>query len=159
MAPDQVQPDELRAAMAGFPTGVAVVTALEDGAPAGATVNAFTSLSLWPPLVLAALDRGSRTLAAIERAGRFGVNGLAAGQEEIARGFASKEPVAEKWQGVEWSGSGGAARIAGSGLWIACELADVAPGGDHVVLTGAVSAIEATDAVPLVFVGGEYRPL
>ncbi len=34
-----------------FPTGVTIVTALEEGVPVGFTCQAFTSLSLEPPMV------------------------------------------------------------------------------------------------------------
>ena len=40
--------------------------------------------------MLACLDRGSRTLLAVQAANRFGVNVLHSGQEEIARAFATK---------------------------------------------------------------------
>ena len=87
--------------MSRFPTGVTVITALTDGrGPAGLAANAVTSLSLDPPLMLACLDRGSRTLRAVEAAGRFGVNVLEARRAELARAFARKIPVEEKWQGV-----------------------------------------------------------
>ena len=42
---------------------------------------------------------------------------------------------------------------------IACELRDVIAGGDHVIVTGAVLEVEASDGAPLVFYGGAYRPL
>jgi flavin reductase (DIM6/NTAB) family NADH-FMN oxidoreductase RutF len=76
--PTQIEPDTLRAAMSRFPTGVTVVTAIGPAGPAGATANAVVSLSLEPPLMLACLDLGSRTLVAVEHAGRFGINVLAA---------------------------------------------------------------------------------
>ena len=146
--------------MAEFPTGVAVVTALADGEPAGATVNAVASLSLEPPLMLAALDRGSRTLRAVERAGAFGINGLSGDQEELARGFASKDPVAAKWEGIDWADSEGSPRIAGCGVWVACGLESVIPAGDHVIVTGSVLEAAADQgAAPLIFLGGAYRPV
>ena len=67
--------------------------------PAGATANAVCSLSIEPMLMLACLDRGSRTLLAVQAADRFGVSVLHEGQEPIARSFATKAPVAEKWAG------------------------------------------------------------
>jgi 3-hydroxy-9,10-secoandrosta-1,3,5(10)-triene-9,17-dione monooxygenase reductase component len=159
MSSQGVPPEELRAAMSGFPTGVAVVTAVADGEPAGATVNAVTSLSLEPPLMLAALDRGSRTLRAIEKAGSFGINGLAGDQDELARSFATKEPVAAKWDGVEWEPAAGAARIAGCRLWVACDLESVLPAGDHIVVTGVATQAAASPGVPLVFLNGRYEAL
>src|SRR5262249_12287667 len=76
-------PDEFRRAMGLVPTAVTVITAPGTDGPSGATANAVVSLSLEPPLMLAALDRGSRTLAALRAAGAFGVSVLAAGQAEL----------------------------------------------------------------------------
>src|SRR5215510_5718672 len=103
MSADGVAPEEFRTALSAFATGVTVVTAVGANGPSGATANAVTSLSLDPPMMLACLDRGSRTLTAVRAQGRFGVNALAAGQEGLARQFAGKHPEAEKWAGVEWA--------------------------------------------------------
>ncbi|MGE5407591.1 MAG: flavin reductase family protein [Syntrophothermus sp.] len=145
--------------MANLPTGVTVVTAGGDGGPAGATANAVCSLSIEPMLMLACLDRGSRTLLAVQAADHFGVNVLHRGQEELARGFASKAPVAEKWADVAWSDRGGIPAIDGALVWIGCELRDVIAAGDHVIVTGEVLDLEAGVGDPLVFHGGRYRPL
>src|SRR3954471_6274840 len=131
-----VRPDALRAAMAQFPTGVTVVTAMGPSGPAGATANAVASLSLDPPMMLAALDLGSRTLIAVEHAGTFGINVLAGDQADIARRFSTKDPHPEKWDGVGWAEAAGAPRIEGSVIWVACDVADAHEGGDHVIVTG-----------------------
>ncbi|HKH13503.1 MAG TPA: flavin reductase family protein [Solirubrobacterales bacterium] len=155
----QVQPDALRETMARFPTGVTVVTAIGPAGPAGATANAVASLSLEPPMMLAALDLGSRTLIAVEHARTFGVNVLAGDQADLARRFSTKDPHPEKWDGVGWSERAGAPMIDGSAIWLACELTEVHEGGDHVIATGLVTDLEAGKGEPLLFFGGEYRPV
>jgi flavin reductase (DIM6/NTAB) family NADH-FMN oxidoreductase RutF len=111
--------------------------------------------------MLAALDRGSRTLAALTAARRFAVNVLAAGQEELARSFASKAPHPEKWAEVAFTERDGLPVIDGAVLWVACDLRDLHEGGDHVIATGAVTAIgsDGADRAPLVFHRGSYRGL
>lgn len=145
--------------MAALPTGVTVVSAAGPDGPAGATANAVCSLSIEPMLMLACLDRGSRTLLAVQAANRFGISVLHAGQEEIARAFATKAPVADKWQGVGWSERDGIPAIDDALVWVACDLRDVIAGGDHVIVTGQVCDLATTAGDPLVFHGGEYRPL
>jgi 3-hydroxy-9,10-secoandrosta-1,3,5(10)-triene-9,17-dione monooxygenase reductase component len=145
--------------MAELPTGVTIVTAGGPQGPAGATANAVCSLSIEPMLMLACLDRGSRTLLAVQAADGFGVSVLHAGQEHVARAFATKAPVAEKWSGVAWSDRDGIPAIDGALVWVACELRDVIGAGDHVIVTGEVRELEAAEGDPLVFHGGEYRPL
>ncbi len=145
--------------MALLPTGVTVVTATGADGPAGATANAVCSLSIEPMLMLACLDRGSRTLLAVQAANRFGINVLHAGQEETARSFATKAPVAEKWDGVAWSERDGIPAIDDSFIWVGCDLRDVVAAGDHVIVTGEVTALETNEGDPLVFHRGDYRPL
>jgi len=165
-APDPTPPtdeaaiaERMRSAMARFPTGVTVITALTDAGPSGLSANAVTSLSLDPPLMLACLDRGSRTLRAVEQAGRFGVNVLAGGAAELAVGFASKAPTAEKWSDVGWSESDGIPVLDEAIVWIGCELRDVISGGDHVIVTGAVLDAVEREGDPLLFHRGTYAPL
>lgn len=145
--------------MALLPTAVTVVTAPGEAGPAGATANAVASLSLEPPLMIAALDRDSRTLAAVSDAGGFGVNVLGTDQEELARAFATKAPHPEKWAEVAWSDAAGVPVIDGCVLWVACRLRDAHDGGDHVILTGRVAAVGANTGDPLLFHGGAYRGL
>jgi flavin reductase (DIM6/NTAB) family NADH-FMN oxidoreductase RutF len=158
MAPPET--DDFRSAMAVMPTAVTVIASVGESGAAGATANAVASLSLEPPLMLVCLDRGSRTLAAVRSSGRFSVNVLGAGDEQLARAFASKAPHEEKWAGIEWEERDGMPRIADALAWIACELRDLLDGGDHVIVTGAVLDLAVNeDAAPLVFHHGEYRAL
>jgi flavin reductase (DIM6/NTAB) family NADH-FMN oxidoreductase RutF len=154
-----VSPDEFRDALSAFATGVTVVTAVGPQGPSGATANAVTSLSLDPPMMLACLDRGSRTLTSVRAQGRFGVNALAAGQADLARRFAGKNPEDEKWADVEWSESEQLPRLDGALLWVACELRDLIDGGDHLILTGNVIEADASDGQPLLFHRSDYRDL
>lgn len=161
MSPGAPQPDRFREALAAYPTGVTVVTAAGANGPSGATANAVASLSLDPPLMLACLDRGSRTLASVRAAGLFGVNALAAGQEGLARQFSGKGPEPEKWAGIHWSESHGSPRLAESVsvMWVACELRDLIEGGDHLIVTGAVLDADSREGMPLIFHRGAYRDL
>jgi 3-hydroxy-9,10-secoandrosta-1,3,5(10)-triene-9,17-dione monooxygenase reductase component len=155
-APD---PASFRAAMGALPTGVTVVAATGPQGPAGATANAVSSLSIEPMLMLACLDRGSRTLLAVQAANRFGISVLHAGQEQLARNFAGKAPVPDKWEGVDWSERDGVPAIDDALAFVACDLRDVIAGGDHVIVTGEVTAVETAPGTPLVFHEGDYRPL
>ena len=135
------------------------MTALGGGEPAGATAGAVSSLSLDPPMMLACLDRGSRTLEAVRDSGRFGVNVLAADRDDLAHRFSTKEHPTVKWDGVEWSERAGVPWIEGTVARLACELDHLYEGGDHEIATGHVIGLEAGGGDPLVFWGGAYRGL
>ena len=154
-----VEPERFRAVMGHFATGVAVVTVDAPGGPQGMTANAVASLSLDPVLVLVCFDNGARTLPEVERAGRFGVNVLAAGQEHLARRFASKDEG--KFAEVAHSVHDGIPVLDGALAWVGCTLEQLVPGGDHTIGIGAVHAAElgAPDTEPLIWYRGDYRSL
>lgn len=144
--------------MSRWPTGVAVVTSRDGAGPRGATTNALTSLSLDPLLVLVALDHASNTLATVRASGRFCINVLSAGQEEIARRFATKASGEEKLAGVPHELADGVPVLSGCVAWLACELVEELAGGDHTVLLGRPLAAGADpQAAPLVFYGGRFH--
>jgi 3-hydroxy-9,10-secoandrosta-1,3,5(10)-triene-9,17-dione monooxygenase reductase component len=152
-------PADFRAAMALLPTGVSVVTAMAGGEPAGATAGAVASLSLEPPMMIACLDRGSRTLEAMRASGRFGVNVLGAEREDLAHRFSTKEHPTVKWDGVEWSERAGVPWLESAVATVACDLHELHEGGDHVIATGGVLELAAGGGDPLVFWGGAYHGL
>lgn len=154
-----ISPQRLRATMGRFPTGVTIVTAAGGAEPAALAANAVTSLSLEPALMLACLDRGARTLRAVERAGSFAINVLDDASEPLARSFGRGVPMAEKWEGVAWSEREQGPQLEAAIVWIGCELRDVLSGGDHVIVTGEVRAIAEREGAPLVFYEGGYRSL
>ena len=139
-----------------FPTGVTVVTA---PGPAGLTTNAFSSVSLDPPLVLVCFDNGSRTLPAVRECGRFAVNVLRAGQEELAAVFASKAIAEEKFAAVTHTVEHGVPVLDDALAWLACELVELVEAGDHTIGIGRVTALEASEGEPLLFFRGEYGTL
>lgn len=143
-----------------FATGVTVVTAAGPDGPAGLTTNAFASLSLDPPLVLVCFDNASRTLPVVREAGRFAVNVLRAGQEDVAAVFASRRVAADKFAEVTHAEADGLPVLDGALAWLACDLREVLPGGDHTIGVGAVTAMDAdASGEPLVFFRGQYVDL
>jgi 3-hydroxy-9,10-secoandrosta-1,3,5(10)-triene-9,17-dione monooxygenase reductase component len=147
---------DYRDAIGHFATGVCVVTC--DG-PAGLTTNAVTSLSLDPLLLLVCFDNDSRTLPAVRKSKRFAVNVLAADQAQLARVFASKRMHAEKFEAVTHAIENGVPVLDGALAWIACDLQELLPGGDHTIGIGAVTHAWADPEPrePLVFFRGAYR--
>jgi flavin reductase (DIM6/NTAB) family NADH-FMN oxidoreductase RutF len=153
----EVGPERFRSVMGHFATGVTVVTAGTSDGPVGMTANAVCSLSLEPLLLLVAFDNEARTLPAVQATGRFGVNILAAGQQDLARLFASKTDEREKFAGVPHAMHDGIPVLDGALAWIGCRLERLIPAGDHTIGIGAVEAAEAGRGDPLLWFRGVYR--
>ncbi|MGW9134903.1 flavin reductase family protein [Streptomyces sp. NPDC055681] len=148
---------EFRRTLGHYPTGVAVVTAIDAGEPVGMAVGTFTSISLDPPLVGFFPASTSRSWARIRSAGAFTVNVLGADQLDLCRAFAASG--ADKFAGVNWAqGPTGAPVLADAVAWVHCTLSGVHSIGDHDLAVGTVvqHGLGSQDAGPLVFHRGGY---
>lgn len=150
-----VDPALFRRAMAGFPSGVTIVTTLDEvGAIAGFTATSFTWLSADPALVLICPALTSATYPHIQRSRRFAVHLLASGQQALAMVFASKN--AGKAAALDWTLSPlGNPVLPGVGCVIECALHEEHPGGDHAILVGAVQHIEPVEGDVLLYHCGQ----
>jgi flavin reductase (DIM6/NTAB) family NADH-FMN oxidoreductase RutF len=156
----------LRRAMSRFATGVTVVTTVgADGTPYGTTANAFTSVSLDPPLLLICLAHTSRTRQAIEKSELFAINVLGSRQQDLAHRFARKSGTEDCWSVVEHApGTLGAPILSGALAAFECRQHRDLDGGDHRILIGEVVDIHHQDDHPdghdpLVFYGGTFAGL
>jgi flavin reductase (DIM6/NTAB) family NADH-FMN oxidoreductase RutF len=122
--------------MSCWPTGVAIVTSRTGATPAGCTVNAVTSVSTDPPLLLVALSSDSRTLAAIRQTRRLGVNMLSAGQQDLTARFARADPE-DRFTGLDSRWVLGIPILRGAVVGAVCEVEDELPVADHVLVVAA----------------------
>ncbi len=151
---------DFKESMARVSSTVAVVTTMTARGPHGTTVSAFMSLSVNPPMIVVSLDRGSQLLDGIRAAAAFAVNVLSHDQADIARAFARK--CSEKFAGVRWAPERGLPRLDGTAGWLSCSAARLVDGGDHVLVIGAVGAVEVTSRLPLTYYArsfGTHAPL
>ncbi|MGH8881188.1 MAG: flavin reductase family protein [Stackebrandtia sp.] len=147
--------------MAQFATGITVLTVPGEGCH-GMTANAFSSVSLDPPLVLCCVDRTARLHKAITEAGCYAVSMLGADQEGLARYFADRRRPdgSAQFDAVDWvpGAHTGAPLLSGSLAWLECELVDACAGGDHSIFIGRVLNSRSTASrQPLVFFGGAFH--
>ncbi|MFP1154860.1 flavin reductase [Mycobacterium sherrisii] len=157
MSGPPIDPRRFRGVMGSFPTGVAVVSAIDaDGLPTGMAIGSFVSVSLDPPLIAFYPTVDSRSFARMRTARSFCVNVIGAHQEAVCRIFASSSQ--DKFSDVDWEPApSGAPRIVGSAAWIDCDFASISPAGDHYHVLGRVRDLDAADGtLPLVFFQGGY---
>lgn len=150
-----VDADLVRGVHRKFITGVTVVTTDDDGTPRGLAVNAFSSISLDPPMVLVCVQRSSSTHPVLHRASHLGISILSAGQLDVAKVFASKGD--DKFAQVGWTpGAFGSPLIDGSCAQLEVEIGERLEAGSHTVFTGRVVSARHDDLAPLVYSGGGF---
>lgn len=154
-----VDPDDFKAALGRWASGITVVTAQGPDGPVGLTASAFSSVSLHPPLVLVCIGNASYHHDHITGASGFGVHVLGDHAEEVSNTFAfTREDrfaaldVVDGPLGVPLIENCSIARLS-------CERHEVIPGGDHSILIGRVLTAEITDGAPLAWWQGGYRNL
>jgi len=152
---------ELRETMRQFATGITVLTTGGDSIH-GMTANAFSSVSLDPPLVLCCVARTAIMHAAITTARNFAVSILGAEQEHLARYFTNRQRPRGRAQfdTVRWRPGPhtGAPLLADSLAWLECQVLHGYDGGDHTIFVGEVlGAGSVSGRTPLLFFGGGYH--
>ncbi len=133
-----------RRVMGQFVTGVTVVSALNGEQPQGITVNALSSVSLDPALVMIALDRRRFITPTIRAAGRYAVNILAENQQALSDCFAGADvrPGREAFCGASWHpGTTGLPLIDGAIATLECTVVQTFSAGDHDLFIGRVDAL------------------
>ena len=142
-----MDPRTLRSTFGRFATGVTVITCrTPDGRAHGATVTAFTPISLDPPLVQVALTRSSKACGYLHEAS-FAVNVLAADQHDLAMHFAGR-PGEDP---VPWREGPTAPVLAGTAATLSCRPWRTHDGGDHLLFLGEVVDVARTERPPLLF--------
>ncbi len=148
--------ETFRTACGNFATGVSVVTMLSrTGEQHGLTANSFTSVSLYPPLVLVCVDKAIASHPVMLEADGFLVNVLTDQQEELARRFAT--PDIDKFAGVTTTpGWFGAPRFHGCLAYLGARMYAQHEGGDHTIFIGEAMEAELGEGLPLIFYRGMY---
>lgn len=157
-----VSPDQYRAVMRHWPSGVTVITMLHDGRRHGMTASAFTSVSVNPPLVLIVVDRRWRSHDYLVAAGSFCVNILAADQSNWSDRFAGRHgEMADRFEGIPTAtAAGGAPVLTGALGYLDCTVENAYPAGDHTIFVGrVVSCGIQRGGDPLVFHNTRYTRL
>ena len=153
MSETTIDPADFRKVLGSYPTGVCVITALNEGKPAGMVVGTFTSVSLDPPLVGFFPDKSSSSWPLIEKAGHFCVNVMGSDQQDVCRSVSAKGEA--KFVGVEYALSDHNLPIIANS--IECELYSVTEAGDHWFVLGRVLRMETVrEDDPMLFHLGRY---
>ncbi|HEX7949912.1 MAG TPA: flavin reductase family protein [Candidatus Limnocylindrales bacterium] len=150
-----------RRVMGHFVTGVTVVSALDGPRPFGITVNALSSVSLDPPLVMIALDRRRFLTPIVRTAGRYAVNILSEDQRALSDCFAGApvQPGRDAFCGAAWHpGASGLPLIDGAIATLECTVVQTFSAGDHDLFIGRVDTLanDQDHPMPLLYYRRRY---
>ncbi|MDZ7706456.1 MAG: flavin reductase family protein [Trueperaceae bacterium] len=148
-----IDANTFRDALGRFASGVTVVSMDTDGGPRGITVNAFSSLSLDPPLVGVAIDHRAGAHGSLAQAARYGVSVLARSQQILSDRFAGRDVEVE----VGWERLAEAPVVRGALVQLSCEIVQRVVVGDHTLFVGQVESALTRDGVPLLYHRGGYE--
>ncbi|MFD9357609.1 flavin reductase family protein [Streptomyces sp. NPDC060031] len=146
---------DIRPFMAGFPTGVTVLTTLdEDAEPRGMTCSSLASVALSPATVMVGVRTASPTLEAILAAGQFAINLLHEQARATSDLFASA--TADRFGLTEWRlplGAAGPHLTADAHATADCRVIRTMPFGDHTAVFAHVERVTLRDTVgaPLLY--------
>lgn len=155
-----VTPEEFRAALGRFNTGVTVITVeTGTGDVHGMTASSFCSVSLRPPLVLVCIDHLAETYLHVRERGRFGVSILREDQEALSEFFADPErnPDAARRLDIQYhTMRRGTPVVSGTLASLDCEVTQAHAAGDHTIFVAEVYEVEVFEGLPLLYFRGRY---
>jgi flavin reductase (DIM6/NTAB) family NADH-FMN oxidoreductase RutF len=157
-----ISPERFRKTLSKFATGVTIITLKNRDGVHGLTVNAFSAVSLEPPLVLICIQKDGASHSFLSQAEHFVVNILAEDQKDLADRFASSRfSSEERFQGLRCGATKQGIPILHNTLgYLECRVVNEVDAGDHTVFFGEVEQAETYQGNgPLLFYDSQYRRL
>lgn len=148
---------EVPRALGSLGTNVVVIAAAAEGHRHGCIANVWGE-EIDPPLVAIALRRSSRTLAMVERSGRFAVSVLGVTSTDLVAGLSDPlGPGEDRFEELETDDSpAGLPTLRRAVAALDCEVDAVSPFGLQTIIIGRVTSarVPGDDPDPLIFYGG-----
>lgn len=160
--PARVDPTLFLDSMSRAVNGVSIVTTDGSHGRYGITVSTMTSVSASPPTLLVCINRSSVAHDAIRDNGCFGINILAAHQQQLANRFAGRADAGKAYtfEAATWYCDGPVPRLKGAAAWFDCRLVSSMTFGSHSIFVGEVVATASRNDPPLLYTGRQYgRPV
>jgi len=157
-------PNLFRQVLGRFATGVTVITTQHNGVKHGMTANAFSSVSLNPPLILVSVDKKANMHELLMTGSVFCVNILAEHHPDWSSWWAGKAPK----EGDQFADIPHSTKVTGCPVldeclaYIDCKIWAHYDAGDHTLFLGEVQEASLNDdpnLKPLLFFSSQYRKL
>ena len=132
--------DPLALALGRIPSGLFLVTTLEDDRPLGFVASFVQQVGFRPPTVCVAMGKERAPLAAMRAKGSFAISVLDRASEKLmGRFFKQHGPGESPFDGLATTaGPSGSPVLPEALAWLDCRLAGEHDAGDHVVVFGEV---------------------
>ncbi len=149
--------------MRHFATGVMVLTTPDGAGMHAVTVNAVTSVSLNPLLMLVCIEKNAQSHGLVHTSGVFALNILSDRQRELGERFAydraARGHPTDFVSGTR--GLTGALILEGTLAFLECRVVAEYPGGDHTIFIGEVvnAKVQNTTEEPLIYYEGKFIKL
>lgn len=154
-AAGEVLADRVKDVHRRYPTGVTIVTSAVDGSPFGLAVNAFSSLSLDPPMVLVCVAASTASHPGFYAQDRMAVNVLAHDQEAVAATFGRANP--NKFDDAAWHfGEHGAPLIDGAAAAFELRIDKRIHAYTHTIFVSRILEAHTSDTWPLIYVDRRF---
>lgn len=151
----QLSIDQVKNFHQKFVTGVTAVTIFDGSEPRGLVVNAFSSLSLDPPMIIVCVQKTSSSYDYLFARDHFAVNIMAADQVDVVSRLASKGH--DKFATISWTpGPHGSPIIEGASAWLEVEVTERIQASTHTMFIAHIVAVEHSDRPPLVYAAGKF---
>ncbi|GAB6987806.1 flavin reductase family protein [Nocardioides pyridinolyticus] len=138
-----------------FVTGVTIVTTKDGDQPCGLALNAFSSVTVDPAMILVCVAKSSTTHDVLFSASYFAVNLLSRDQLDVAQRFATKS--ADKFAGLDWyDGPSGSPIISDSCGYLEAEISMRVRTSTHTVFFGRVVSAQSAEVDPLIYLGSGF---
>lgn len=128
---------------------------MHDDKPRGLAVNAFSSVSIDPPVVLVCVSNQAATAPALHESDHIAINMLAEDQVAVARRFAVSG--GDKFAELDWSpGRHGAPVLNGVTAHLEAKIERRIPAYTHTIFLARVLDATAHDRPPMIYLGGRF---
>lgn len=143
--------DLFKEMMGSYPTGVTIVTTMDEKNPIGLTVNSFASVSIEPLMVLWCIDKRANSYETFKKTDKFAVNILAGDQKDECFVFASSKEK-DRFSKTNWNLSSNNLPILDGTFGVfECKKVNQVDAGDHLILIGEVIDLNKNEKEPMLY--------